>query len=287
MIRFGPAGNSDAFYNEGYKRTTEAFKWLNSKGLDAFEYQCTRGVLLKKETAEEIGKAALKYDVRLSLHAPYYINFAGTDKDKLNRSEEHISKSIEAALWMGAKRVVLHPGGIGSDSRDAAMKRAMSFFSNIFKNLKHSEILSPELMGKINQVGSLDDIIRFCSVDEKIIPTIDFGHLNSRTKGALDSPEAFETVIIKLAKSIGWERTRSLHVHFSRIEFSNSGGEKRHWSMKDTQFGPEFDYFIPIILKHQLTPVIISESRGTQAEDAKYMKERFMDAHNGFKRTES
>ena len=67
MIRFGPAGNSDAFYDEGYKRTTEAFKWLNKKDIDAFEYQCTRGVLIKRETAEEIGAEAVKYDIQRGL----------------------------------------------------------------------------------------------------------------------------------------------------------------------------------------------------------------------------
>ncbi|MCD6322491.1 MAG: TIM barrel protein [Clostridiales bacterium] len=276
MIRFGPAGNSDAFYDEGYKHTTEAFKWLDKKNIDAFEYQCTRGVLIKRETAEKIGAEAAKYDIRLSLHAPYYINFAGTEKDKLEKSRRHIEKSIEAALWMGAKRVVVHPGGIGKDSRDAAMKRAIAFFSDIIKNQHHSELLAPELMGKINQLGNLDEIIAFCGVDDSTIPTIDFGHLNARTKGALNSPEAFENVIMRLANGIGWERTRRIHVHFSRIEFTENGGEKRHWSMKDTQFGPEFDHFIPILIKYDMRPVIISESRGTQAADAKMMKERFL-----------
>ncbi len=276
MIRFGPAGNSDAFYNEGYKRTTEAFKWLNQKDIDAFEYQCTRGVLVKQDTAEVIGAEAAKYNIRLSLHAPYYINFAGTEKDKLEKSREHIEKSIEAALWMGAKRVVVHPGGIGKDSRDAAMKRALVFFGDILKNQHHSELLAPELMGKINQLGNLDEIIAFCGVDDSIIPTIDFGHLNSRTKGALNSPEAFENAIVRLANGIGLDRTRRIHVHFSRIEFTENGGEKRHWSMKDTQFGPEFDHFIPILIKYDMRPVIISESRGTQAADAKMMKERYL-----------
>ncbi len=276
MIRFGPAGNSEAFYNEGHKRTTEAFKWLHKMNLDAFEYQCTRGVLLKQNTAEEIGAEAKKYDIRLSLHAPYYINMAGTEKEKLQKSRGHIEKSIRAALWMGAKRVVVHPGGIGKDSRDAAMKRAISFFNDIIKNQPSGELISPELMGKINQLGNLDEIIRFCLVDERIIPTIDFGHLNSRTKGALNSPEAFENVIIRLADGIGWERTRRLHVHFSRIEFTEKGGEKKHWSMKDTQFGPEFDHLVPSLIKYEMKPVIISESRGTQAADAKLMKERFL-----------
>ena len=277
MIRFGPAGNSDAFYNEGYKRTTEAFSWLNKKGLDAFEYQCTRGVLLKQGTAAEIGKEAGKFDIRLSLHAPYYINLAGTEKDKIAKSYEHIEKSIEAALWMNAKRVVVHPGGIGKGSRDAAMKRAMVVFKDILKTISNAELIAPELMGKVNQLGNLDEIIEFCSTDDRIIPTIDFGHLNARTKGALNSQDAFENVIIKLSDGIGWERTRNLHVHFSRIEFTDKGGEKRHLSMKDTQFGPEFNDFIPIMLKFKMQPVIISESRGTQAVDAKLMKERYLE----------
>lgn len=277
MIRFGPAGNSEAFYNEGYKRTVQAFKWLNEKDLDAFEYQCTRGVLIKQGTAGEIGKEAAKYNVRLSLHAPYYINLAGTEKEKLAKSYEHIEKSIEAALWMDAKRVVVHPGGIGKDSRDAAMKRAMAVFKDIMKNIPGAELIAPELMGKVNQLGNLGEIINFCSIDDRIIPTIDFGHLNARTKGALNSQVAFENVIIKLADGIGWDRTRNIHVHFSRIEFTEKGGEKRHWSMKDTQFGPEFDHFIPVLLKYDMQPVIISESRGSQAQDAKFMKERYQE----------
>jgi len=277
MIRFGPAGNSDAFYNEGYKRTTEAFAWLDKKGLNAFEYQCTRGVLLKQGTAEEIGMEAGKFDIRLSLHAPYYINLAGTEKEKIAKSYEHIEKSIEAALWMNAKRVVVHPGGIGKGSRDAAMKRALIFFKDILKTIPSAEMIAPELMGKVNQLGNLDEIIKFCGVDDRIIPTIDFGHLNARTKGALNSQDAFENVIIKLAGGIGWERTRNLHVHFSRIEFTEMGGEKRHLSMEDTQFGPDFNDFIPILLKFDMQPVIISESRGTQAGDAKLMKERYLE----------
>ncbi len=277
MIRFGPAGNSEEFYNKGYKRTTEAFAWLDKKGLDAYEYQCTRGVLIKQGTAEDIGEEAGKFDIRLSLHAPYYINLAGTEKEKLEKSYGHIEKSIEAALWMNAKRVVVHPGGIGKGSRDAAMKRAIAVYEDIMRTIPGAELIAPELMGKVNQIGNLDDIIRFCSVDERTVPTIDFGHLNARTKGALNSQDAFENVIIKLADGIGWDRTRNLHVHFSRVEFTENGGEKRHWSMNDTQYGPEFDEFIPILLKYDMQPVIISESRGTQARDAKLMKERYLE----------
>ncbi|MBN2558586.1 MAG: TIM barrel protein [Clostridia bacterium] len=281
MIRFGPAGNSESFYNEGYKNTHEAFKWLEAMGLDAYEYQCGRGVFLKQDTAEKIGDEAKAHGVALSLHAPYYINLAGTDNEKLEKSIGHIEKSIEAARWMGARRVVVHPGGIGGDSRHAAMKRAMRVFVDIMKNMPGSGLISPELMGKINQLGNLDEIIEFCSADDSIIPTLDFGHLNSRENGSLDSPEAYEKVILRLADGIGWDRTRRLHVHFSRIEYTARGGEKRHWTMADKQYGPEFDHLIPVLIKHRMEPVIISESSGTMAEDAALMKRRYFDAIDG------
>ncbi len=287
MIYFGPAGNSELFYEQGYKHTYEAFSWLKDMGLNAYEYQCGRGVFLKEDTARKIGEEAKRNKIRLSLHAPYYINLAGTDREKLDKSYNHIAKSIEAAVWMEAQRVVVHPGGIGSGSRDAAMKRALPVFGDIIKNQQNSFMLSPELMGKINQIGNLSEIIAFCRLDDSIIPTIDFGHLNSRTKGALNSPDAFESVIIELANGIGWERTRNLHVHFSRIEFTEKGGEKKHWTMADTQFGPEFEHFIPIILKHDMQPVIISESAGTMAEDSVLMKRRYQDAADGYKRSQS
>lgn len=284
MTYFGPAGNSESFYEQGHKHTYEAFEWLNGMGLNAYEYQCGRGVFLQEETARKIGTEAEKNNVRLSLHAPYYINLAGTDKEKLEKSYQHIEKSIEAATWMGAKRVVVHPGGIGTKSRDGALKLALPVFSDILKHQENSWMLSPELMGKINQLGNLEEIIAFCRLDDYIIPTIDFGHLNSRTKGALDSPEAFENVIIELADGIGWERTRNLHIHFSRIEYTQKGGEKKHWTMADSQYGPEFDHLIPVMLKYDMQPVIISESAGTMAEDAALMKRRYQNAADGNKR---
>lgn len=287
MIRFGPGGNSESFYEQGHKRTIEAFAWLKNMGLDAYEYQCGRGVRIKQETAGKIGKEAKENGVILSLHAPYYINLAGTDKKKMEKSIMHIEKSIEAAKWMGAKRVVMHPGGLGGDSRDRAIKRALDVYQNAVLPIDRYRLVSPELMGKINQLGNLKEIIEFCRLDEQIIPTIDFGHLNARTRGSLDSMGAFEKVILQLADGIGWERTRLLHVHFSRIEYTQNGGEKRHWTFEDKQFGPDFKHLAPVLLKYEMKPIIICESKGTMAEDAKIMKEIYLNGFDDYKRTQS
>ncbi len=287
MIRFGPAGNSESFYEQGNKRTWEAFAWLKDMGLDAYEYQFGRGVRIKKETAEKIGNEAAKNGILMSVHAPYYINLAGTDKSKLEKSIIHIEKSIEAARWMKAKRVVMHPGGLGGDTRNRAIKRALDIYKNAVLPIDSEKIVSPELMGKINQLGNLEEIMEFCRLDDQIIPTIDFGHLNARTRGSLESTQDFERVVLQLADGIGWERTRLLHVHFSKIEYTQKGGEKRNWTLDDNEYGPDFKQFAPVLLKYEMQPVIICESSGTMAEDAKKMKEIYQNEADGYKRTQS
>lgn len=109
-VRFGPSGNSELFYDQGYKTSAEMPKWLYNMGLNAYEYSLTRGINIKEETARLIGKQAKIYDIAVSVHAPYYINLASQEKDKQEKSLKYILDSLEVAAWLGAKRVVFHPG---------------------------------------------------------------------------------------------------------------------------------------------------------------------------------
>ena len=86
IARFGPAGNSDSFYDEGHKATLEAPLWLHGRGLTAYEYQCGRGVRVSEETARAMGEEAAKYGVALSLHAPYFISLASAEAEKRDNS---------------------------------------------------------------------------------------------------------------------------------------------------------------------------------------------------------
>ena len=71
MIRFGPAGNSQSFYNEGFKHTKQAAAWLKERGLNAFEYSFGRGVRLKEETGRDIAAEFDANGIAMSVHAPY------------------------------------------------------------------------------------------------------------------------------------------------------------------------------------------------------------------------
>jgi deoxyribonuclease-4 len=276
VIRFGPSGNSEEFYEQGYKSSVEAPKWLAGLGLNAYEYSCTKGVKVKEDTAVQIGEEARKHDIALSIHAPYYINLAAADPKKRANSVEYILQSLTVARWMGAGRVVFHPGSCGGENRTEALGRAKEALKWTIEEADRSGlggiVLCPETLGKKNQLGSLEEVLEMCRLDERLMPTIDFGHIHAYTGGGLESYEDFSRVVDTIEDALGFERIKRLHVHFSRVEFTG-GGEKKHWTLDDTQYGPEFIHLARVIIDRRLVPTIICEARGTMARDAKKMKE--------------
>jgi len=135
--------------------------------------------------------------------------------------------------------------------------------------------LCPETMGKLNQMGTLDEVLELCRLDERLIPTIDFGHLNCRGLGCLKDTRDFESVIKRIFKVLGEERGRCFHSHFSKIEYTK-GGERKHLTFEDKEYGPDFAPLAIVVSKMRLMPTIICESRGTQAEDALVMKKEYL-----------
>jgi len=281
MIRFGPSGNSESFYNEGYKSSLQMPGWLRQRGLGAYEYQCSKGVKIGKEMAVKLGEEASRNDVFLSIHAPYYINLASQEEDKQENSIRYIIETLEAAKWMSASRIVVHTGSCSKIDRQLALDTAIK---NLKRAICEADALGlghiticPEVLGKVNQLGDLDEILAMCNIDERLIPTVDFGHLHARDMGALNTKSDFERVLDKIENEIGNERMRKIHIHFSRIEYTK-GGEKRHWSLDDVQYGPEFHPLAQLMHERAMEPIVICESRERMAEDAMKLQEIYLAA---------
>ena len=274
--KFGPAGCPESFYAAGHKSTIEMPEWLNSIGLGAFEVQCGRGVKFSDESARRIGENAKHFGVQLSVHSPYYINISTTDPEKQEGSLNYVLQTLHVAKIMCAKRIVVHMGSFAGSTREAALGVSKDFMRLC---LKHTDdiIICPETMGKMNQMGTVDEVLELCSIDERLMPTLDFGHINSRGQGCLRNEEDFEKIFEKYENILGRERLNKFHAHFSKIEFTK-GGEKRHLTFADTVYGPEFEPLARVIVKRGLEPVIICESDGTQAEDALVMKKLYEEA---------
>ena len=275
MIRFGPSGNCTRFYEEGHTASTDAPKWLAEQGLNAYEYSFGRGINISRDKAAAIGELGKVFDVEISVHAPYYINLANPSDEMAEKSFGYILRSCERVRDFGGKRVIFHPASVGKMTRKEAVELAhsrMEILASIIREHGMDDcIFCPETMGKINQIGDVEEVTEFCKVADFFIPTIDFGHINARTYGSLKTDEDYEHIIKHLINNLGFERASKMHIHFSKIEYSN-GGEVRHLTFADTLYGPEFAPLANVIKKYNLSPVIICESDGTQADDAIEMK---------------
>lgn len=276
MVKFGPSGNCESFYTEGHKSTLEAPKWVREKGLDLFEYSFGKGYILSSETALQIGNKFKEYNVELSLHAPYFINFANPSDEMYEKTKGYIRTGIKFLRLMGAKRLIFHPGSCGRTPREEAfalVKQRMKTFMEELENegLLEGIYLCPETMGKMMQIGTVDEVLELCELNEHLIPTFDFGHINSRTGGSLKTKEDFKKIFELCKNKLGEERTRNCHIHFSKIEYATKG-EIRHLNFDDIIYGPDFVPLAECLKEMNLTPHIICESAGMQAEDALTMK---------------
>ncbi len=281
---FGPAGRDDSLNLLGYKTTLDIPRCMQEKGLDAFEYQCGRGVNVKTEVANELGALAKERNIRLSLHAPYYISLSSVEEEKRDKSIDYIMASAKAADAMGAGRIIVHSGSCSKISREYALELAKDTLTKARKTLddnglKHIHIC-PETMGKINQLGTLSEVMELCKIDERMIPCIDFGHLNARDLGIIKGEQEYAAILDEIENNLGADRVKIFHSHFSKIEYT-AGGEKQHLTFEDMQFGPDYEPLMNQIVKRGLAPTIICESAGTQSDDALKMKQYYLKLKSG------
>ena len=270
---FGPGGNSESFYAEGFKSTLQAPSWIKARGLDAYEYQAGNGLTASDATLAAIGKKAKEHGILMSLHTPYYISLSGVETEKRLKSIDYISRSLHAAELLNADTVVIHTGSAAKITRDEAMALAADTLrKNLEVNGDTQIKMGLETMGKINQLGTLDEVIELCRISPLYHPVVDFGHLNARNRGGyFTCADDYRRVFDSIATALGDEYAYNLHCHFSKIEYTESG-EKKHLTFEDKLYGPEFDGLCEAIIKEGVCPRIICESAGTMAEDALFMK---------------
>ena len=275
--KFGPGGNGALFKAAGGKSTADAPAWLASFGLDAYEYEAGQGVAASEASLRAIGERAREYGIQMSLHAPYFISLSGVDPEKRLKSVDYIKKSVWAAELLGAKTIVIHSGSAGKISREEAMHLSCDTLARVIESIGDTSIrLGIETMGKVNQLGTLDEVIEQCKVDPHYYPVVDFGHLNARECGGVfPDTDHYRRIFDKVACALGDKYAVDMHCHFSKIQWTDMG-EKRHLTFEDAQYGPDFEPLMEAIVKENLAPCIICESDDTQAEDALQMKKYYM-----------
>ena len=233
---------------------------------------------MSEDKAISIGDAFRQAGVEISVHAPYFINFANPDDEMAAKSYGYVLDSAKMVKLMGGKRVVFHPAAQGKATRDEAValteERLKILRDYIYLNDLQDLIFCPETMGKLAQIGTVEEIVRFCKIDPVFTPCIDFGHINAREQGSLKTVDDYKTRLQYMIDELGYDRMKHFHMHFSKIMYS-AKGEIKHLTFEDTVYGPEFEPLAVALKQLGLEPYIVSESAGTQAEDAKYMKNAY------------
>ncbi len=271
---FGPGGNSLSFYDTGHKSTLEAPAWLKAAGLDAYEFEAGNGLKASEGTLRRIGEAAAENGIAMSFHAPYYISLSGVEEEKRLKSIDYIRQSLEAAEALGASIIVVHTGSTAGRSREEAMNLCADTLYRALDTIPDNKVLiGLETMGKQNQLGTLEEVIALSQMDRRLAPVVDFGHLNARMagNGGFLIKDDYLRVFDAIACYLGDRAACRLHCHFSKISYT-AAGEKKHLTFEDTSFGPPFEPLMEAIAELRVTPTIICESDGTQAEDALAMK---------------
>lgn len=274
LAKFGPGGNSEAFYNAGFNSSADAPAWLKSIGLDAYEYQAGNGLTAGPKTLGAIGEAAKQAGIQMSIHAPYFISLSGVIPEKRLGSIRYIRESLSAGELLGAYLTVVHTGSAAKISRREAVELAKDTLAHLLSEIPENGILiGLETMGKINQLGTLDEVIELCKLSRRFVPVVDFGHLNARACGGVfPDADAYRRVFDRIGTELGDSVAKNLHCHFSKIEWTESGGEKKHLTFADETFGPDYEPLMEAIAREKLSPTLISESAGTMSDDALTMK---------------
>jgi len=220
MIRIGPAGSDGRGNLEGVRRVARM-------KLDCMEVAFNYGVRMSMEEARKVGALARQKGIVLSVHAPYYINLASDEQEKVVASRQRIVDSCERAHALGARNVVFHAGFYQKKTADQTydlIKRALQEIQDHISRKKWKVNLCPETTGKPSQFGSMEELLKLrkdigCGI------TVDFAHLYARQQGNID----YAKILRKLPKSF--------HAHFSGIEYGEKG-EKKHLKTNKKLFEP-------------------------------------------------
>ena len=267
-VLFGPSGKPVNYKGPVYKAT----KYIKDEGLDSFEYGAVRGVRISEKSANVLKEGSKENNILVSMHGPYYINLCSVTEKTVNSSIEHLFKSAKAGEWMGAYRLVFHPGYYSKRDPEVAMSEAKKTIDRLLERCEEEGIenytFSPETTGKRTQLGNVNEIVELCSEYDHFEPTIDFAHVHARGRGYLNTKDDYNCIFSAIEDNLDIDR---LHFHFTTIEYGDGGEIKHHTLEEGDEYGPELRDLLEILIENDWKANIICETP-KRDEDAIVMK---------------
>lgn len=269
-LAFGPAGipNSTKVLN-----TLAGIERVHELGLGCMEMEFVQGVRISPQGARDAGKLAFKKGIRLSAHAPYFINLNAHEPEKRAASRERIRQTARITALFGGESVVFHPAYYLKDEPDKVYATVKSNMEQIAAKLKAEGIrvwLRPEIMGKDSQFGTLEEILQLCTEVEGVAPTLDFAHWHART-GKANSYNEFAAMLRKIEKKLGRSALDNMHIHVSGISYGPKG-ESKHLNFAESDF--KYNELVMALKDYKAGGLVICESPNLE-EDAQLLQQAY------------
>jgi deoxyribonuclease IV len=249
-------------------------KRIAELGLGCTELEFTYGVRMTDAEAQQVASTALKLKIKLSAHAPYYINLNAQENDKLVSSQDRLLQTAHVAGLCGARDVVFHAAFYMKIDPDIVYQQVKKLLTGIMVEIKKENrylLLRPELMGKISQFGNLEELLNLCSEVEGLAPCIDFAHLHARS-GKYNSYYEFKSALMQVEKKLGRAALDNLHIHLSGINYNSKSGEIMHLNLKEADL--KYTELLQALKEMDVKGMVICESPNLE-EDALHLQETY------------
>jgi len=270
-LLFGTAG----IPHSAHPRTTiDGIKCIAELGLGAMEIEFVQGVKMGEAGARLVAQTALKEGVKLSAHAPYYINLNAREPEKIRASQDRLLQTARIGALCGTESIVFHPAFYLGDPPQKAYQNVKQHLGEVLDQLKreHNPVcIRPEIMGKPSAFGTIDEVLKLCTELEGLAPCIDFAHWHARDGKSNSYPE-FSAILRLVEERLGRAALDNIHVHVSGIKYGQKG-EISHLDLKDSDF--QYTELIKALRDYHVGGLIICESPNLE-EDALLLKEAYM-----------
>jgi deoxyribonuclease-4 len=246
----------------------EAIESLLSRGYDACEIDFETGFWMDYPFAERLGELARDHDVALSVHAPLF-GFMGHVEPsgrKFSSAVGALDRSAGIAAASGAEVVVFHPGFLLERSRDDAIDAVVEQLGTLRERLESKDRAVPfgvEVMGRVRDLGSLDDVLEISRRTTWVRPVLDFAHMHATSDGAFVDVEPF-AVALEGADAVLPDGA-PFHIHFSDIAFANRN-ETKHLSYGEGTL--RADPLRDALTRFERPATVISESPDERSSQA-------------------
>jgi deoxyribonuclease IV len=256
------------------KNIINGIKRIAELGLGCTELEFVYGVRMTEAEADQVATTAQKLRIRLTAHAPYYINLNAHEHDKLISSQDRLLQTARVASLCGVKDIAFHTAFYMKDNPDEVYSRIKQLLPGIVAEIRHQNkyiTLRPELMGRNSQFGSFEELLNLCSEVEGLAPCIDFAHLHSRN-GKVNSYYEFKSILSQVEKKLGRSALDNMHIHLSGINYNAKAGEVMHLNLRESDL--RYTELLQALKEVDAKGMIICESPNLE-EDALHLQETY------------